>query len=353
MNMLRDYFVELYRGTISGWSRFWFSPADPATLGLIRIFAGAMLLYTHAIWSLDLESFYGAQGFVDPNGMAVLGGGSYAWSLFNVLPSTPSVIWSVHAASLVVLALFMVGFATRVTSILAFLITVSYANRVPLALFGLDDANAMLAMYLAVGYVAIGAGGRAYSVDRWLAKRRAAALPIGTTYTSANIAIRLMQIHLCIVYFFSGLGKLQGDTWWDGTAIWGAVANLEYQSFDLTWLANYPRLVNVFTVGTAIWELTYAALVWPRLTRPIVLFIAVQVHLGIALCMGMMTFGTIMIVANMAFISPWVVRRVIDQGIFRQQSPAKNDASVAGSNRPAAGRDADKRQPKAMAKVRA
>ena len=41
---------------VAGWNRFWFTPADPATLGAIRIFAGAMLFYTHLVWSLDLPA---------------------------------------------------------------------------------------------------------------------------------------------------------------------------------------------------------------------------------------------------------------------------------------------------------
>ena len=35
----------------------------------------------------------------------------------------------------------------------------------------------------------------------------------------ANLAIRLIQVHMCVIYLFSGLGKLKGDTWWEGSAI--------------------------------------------------------------------------------------------------------------------------------------
>ena len=50
----------------AGWNRFWFQPADPATLGLIRILAGAMLLYTHLVWSLDLASVLWSDGWLSP-----------------------------------------------------------------------------------------------------------------------------------------------------------------------------------------------------------------------------------------------------------------------------------------------
>ncbi len=65
INMLGAYLRDLQRNTRAGWNRFWFSPSDPATLGLIRILAGAMLFYTHLIWSLDLNGFMGQQGWIN------------------------------------------------------------------------------------------------------------------------------------------------------------------------------------------------------------------------------------------------------------------------------------------------
>lgn len=51
------------------------------------------------------------------------------------------------------------------------------------------------------------------------------------------------------------------------------------------------------------------ALVWPKSTRPFVVAMAVAVHGGIALFMGMATFGLMMIMANMIFVDPaWLSR---------------------------------------------
>ena len=80
----------------------------------------------------------------------------------------------------------------------------------------------------------------------------------------------------------------------------------------MTWLANWPVLVALITHATVFWELSYWALVWNRFTRPLVLWMAVFVHGGIALFMGMITFGLAMIFANLAFISPQTVRAWFD-----------------------------------------
>jgi hypothetical protein len=218
-------------------------------------------------------------------------------------------LWSVHLAALVVLAMFAAGCFTRWTSILAYLITVSYAHRSAGALFGLDQINGFLALYLAVG-----PSGEVYSLDAWFRRRRGRGEGVNES-VMANIAIRLVQCHMCVVYLFAGLGKLLGPSWWAGTALWGAFANLEYQTLDMTWLAAYPLLVNIITQTILVWEITYIALVWPRLTRPLVLALAVPLHLGIAVCMGMITFGLIMLVGNMAFISPALVRRAVSRAV--------------------------------------
>jgi uncharacterized BrkB/YihY/UPF0761 family membrane protein len=86
--------------------------------------------------------------------------------------------------------------------------------------------------------------------------------------------------------------------------MWGALASLDYQTIDLTWMAHAMWLVNLTTLVSLAWEVSYPFLIWNRHARPFYLTLAVLVHLGIGLFMGMLTFGIIMIVANMAFLNP-------------------------------------------------
>ena len=292
------------------WNRFWFAPSDPATLGLMRILAGAMLVYTHLVWGKDLLGFFGPEGRLPAEfSSRFYGDSGFAWSYLYWIEDSAALFWTCHIIALLILIAFTVGFKTRVTGVLAFIITASYANRAAGALFGLDQINGFLALYMAVG-----PSGAVFSVDSWLRRRKAghqsADASSNTKLPGATMSIRLIQLHMCVVYLFAGLGKLQGETWWNGEAFWGAVANAEYQSMDLTWLASYPLLVNVFTQVSVAWEVSYAALVWPRRTRPFVLLLCIPLHLGIALGMGMMTFGSIMIVANGAFVRPEWIRVV-------------------------------------------
>jgi hypothetical protein len=330
------------RKPIAAWNRFWFAAVDPATLGLVRILAGAMLFYTHLVWTIDLLAFFGPDSWVSldaarlahatPADMPgeLYGGTSFVWSVFYVA-TTPEAVWAVHITALVVFALLTVGLFTRVAATLAWILAVSYVYRTPGALFGLDQINTLLAFALMIG-----PGGACYSLDSWFRRRRAAAHsspnPGYTRSVAANVAVRLIQLHMCVIYMFAGFGKLVGVAWWNGTGLWGAVANYEYQSLDATWLAWWPVFGAIMSHVTVYWEVYYPVLIWPRATRPWMLLIAIPLHLGIALFMGMMTFGLVMLIANLAFVRPETTRAALCW-LFRRSPRSAREKNVAPRTR--------------------
>lgn len=290
--MIKSY-LEMWKTT---WNRFWFVPQSVETLSVMRILVGSMLFYTHAVWTIDLAAFMGHIEAAIPNDYRSTFPeyGAYAWSHFDWVDWNVW-LWGSHILALIVFAMFMLGAFTRITSILAFLFVVSYANRATGALFGLDQINAFLTLYLAISNC-----GAKFSLDaKWSQGQGRGVVAVNNT-----IATRLIQIHMCIVYLFAGLGKAQGATWWNGEAVWGTLASYEYQTLDMTWLAGSMWLINLLTYATIAWEISYPFLIWPKLTRPIFLALAILVHLSIGICMGMMTFGLIMLYGNLAFVAP-------------------------------------------------
>jgi hypothetical protein len=311
------------RSLAKDWDAFWYTPADPTVLGLLRVLTGLMLLYTHAVWGLGLDDFFGPTSWLSPDLVRALQRDGFAYSFWWWVPS--GWLWPAHALSMVVLALFALGLWTRATSILALFVAISYAHRVPAALFGLDQINVMLTLYLAIG-----PSGQALSVDRWLARRRggAGALP-PSPGAAANLALRLIQVHMCVIYFFAGISKLQGPAWWSGEALWRAFANLEYQSADMTWLARYPWLLNLSTHLSVLWEVFFCVLIWSRRWRPLMLAGAVVMHLGIGAFLGMWTFGLIMLVGCASFLPDEAVRRFVAALVPARPGPgAFPDAEV-------------------------
>ncbi len=304
---IAHYIRDLTQTLTRQWERFWFTPADPTLLAVIRICTGLMLLYTHAVWGLALDDFFGPKSWLNPELVRALQGPQFTYSFWWVVPH--QAIWYAYAATMVVFACFTIGLFTRVTSVLALAAAISYVNRVPAALFGLDQINIMLTLYLAIG-----PSGAVLSVDRWLACRRdRGSISAPEASMAANLAQRLIQVHMAVIYLFAGLSKLQGPAWWNGEAMWRAFANLEYQSMDMTWMAWYPWLVNAFTHLTIVWEISYCVLIWNRLARPLMLLAAVVTHIGIGACLGMWTFGLIMLVGNAAFLPNDPVRRIVER----------------------------------------
>ncbi len=295
MNGLGGWLTTAGRRLAEGWDRFWFTPCSPSLLGILRILVGGMILYTHAVWTIELPTFFSDDGVLPRAYSRLLYDQSWAhWTHFDWIASPAVLLW-VHGLALLVMFCFMLGFCTRLTGLLSFLLVVSYAHRATGALFGLDQINGFLTLYLAIG-----PSGQAWSLDRRFGWARSPTEPS----TGANLSLRLMQVHMCIVYLFAGLAKLRGDAWWQGDALWGALASLDYQTIDLLWLAHSPWLIEALTLITLAWEVSYAFLIWFPACRPWYLSIAVLVHGGIGLAMGMNTFGAIMIIGNLAFLPP-------------------------------------------------
>src|SRR5262249_1328182 len=286
--------------------------------GLLRVVVGLLLLWSMGVYGVDLRAFFGSGGWDDPDVVRLVNAqqSPAAWSFWMWVPD--GLLWPVWAACMVVLALYTAGRWSRVTAVLAWVIVVSTARRVPTSLFGFDQIISAWAFYLAV----TGASGQAISLDRFIARYREAraavarrrhdgrwVVPPGAPRptVSANLALRLIQLHLVLIYGMAGVANLQGQGWWSGMAIWGVPASAGFRLFDLAWLVAYPWLLNLMTHGSLLLEVSYPVLIWIRVLRPLYLTLIVLLHAGIALAApGLTEFGIAMVAGNLAFVAgPW------------------------------------------------
>ncbi len=324
---IRRYLAELSVSTRAGWNRFFFAPADPTALGLIRAAVGLLAFWSLLVMGLDLDAYLGSGGWESAE-LAWSSLRPFAWSFWFLVGDA----WLRPAwiGCLVVLLFFTLGIFSRTTSVLSWMIVVSTVRRAPAALFGFDQIVSMLLLYLA----ATGASGQAFALDRYWrrwreAKRTIRAIParyrkdglgravepdtpgLPAATVSANLALRLIQIHLVMIYAIAGLAKLQGVSWWNGEAVWRMMATGEFVMFDFTPLARWPMALSALTHGSLALELVYPALIWPRLTRPIMLTGVACLHVGIAVVNpGLSEFALVMIAANLAFVPGLYVRRL-------------------------------------------
>ena len=312
---------------VAGWQAFWFTPADPTVLGLIRIFTGLVLVWILLASGRFLPWLYAADGWVDlkttnllrretpwvpPTGgwnedalpemiRPELSAGQAAeayrqrWGVdpgqtvdigvtifsqwFHI--TDPRWMQIVHWLAVVVAVLFTLGVGTRVVSVLAWALALGYIHRTRESLFGMDTMLAILLLYLMIA-----PAGAALSLDRLLQRFRQSytalshrkPLPLLTPApsVSANVALRLLQVHFCIIYLASGCAKLQGAAWWNGTAVWQTFSNYEftperfvYFTPLLRWLTNHRILWEIVNSGGSVFtlglELGLPFLIWfPR-----------------------------------------------------------------------------------------
>jgi hypothetical protein len=111
---------------------------------------------------------------------------------------------------------------------------------------------------------------------------------------------RVLQLHLCVIYFFSGLTKCLGSGWWDGSNIWRSLIRPPFNIIDPEILVRWNYLFPVAGILICVLELGYSFFIWNSGTRRIWLICICGMHFAIGVTMGMYLFALIMIVLNVA-----------------------------------------------------
>jgi hypothetical protein len=318
------------------WNRFWFTPADPSTIAAIRIATGLILLYVHGAATPVLMDFIGPEALVDSQAIAQIRESEaihpmpWGQSIWFLVQETPA-IWFLHFGFLLAIIGFTVGFWTKTMNVLVCVGHLSFIHRAMLAWSGLDTILAMLTIYLVLA-----PSGAALSIDHW--RQNDGSEP--RTRWATGLVMRLIQLHMCIIYLAAGLGKLQGARWWDGTAVWNVMLMHEFAPIDMSWLGflgDGPCHLtsNVGVVLTLGMEISFAFLIWNPRVRPVLLTLAVLMHGGIGLFMGMGAFGAAMLAGCLAFVPPETVRAFLAKCAARVPRRASSTSSPIPAPTPA------------------
>jgi hypothetical protein len=329
------YFEKLTDAFGRGWNRFWFTPSDPYTLSVLRIFVGLVALYNVFTYSFDLERLFGPAGILPSELIQTLlaarspADANYHFSYLDDTFLDPvflthvrnnGELWTLHLLSMAVLVLFTIGFYTRITSVLALLVVLSYSHR---AIFLTNEFEGVLTFMML--YICLGASGACLSVDSWRAKK--AGPPAVQASYSATISVRLIQVHLTVVYVMMLLGQLSAPVWWNGQAAWWLALNTQDALVDLTGLASHVFFFNFLTHLIIAYELAFPLLVWNPLARPLMLGLGLIVWSVVAVLTGLVTFCLLMLIANLAFIPGIEMRQLCSRLLTRRPQTAAATAA--------------------------
>lgn len=202
-----------------------------------------------------------------------------------------SIVLRVFKILYISLSIFMIfGFVPRISALLLLILQISLLKGAPFYSYGVD-----FFMSMSLFYLILIPSDFAFSLKNHFCKR------IGKINITSYL--RLMQLHLSIAYFFSGLIKVLGFNWRNGEAIWKAInlpfANLDFQ-FDFTLISEYPILFIIIGWATITIELCYPLFIWWNKTRKSWLSLTISMHIGIALVLNLYFFSSIMIIWNLA-----------------------------------------------------
>jgi len=116
--------------------------------------------------------------------------------------------------------------------------------------------------------------------------------------------ILAIKIHVCLIYFISGISKANSKVWYHGVATYYTL-NLERfsaTSFNKI-LAQNGYFVTLSTYTTLLWELAFPITVWVHQLRKVTLIIGLFIHLGIYFLMMIHDFEVLFIATYGLFIS--------------------------------------------------
>jgi hypothetical protein len=109
-----------------------------------------------------------------------------------------------------------------------------------------------------------------------------------------NVAILAIGLQIAVVYLTSGMLKLTGERWANGTALY-TISQVEWFSNpSFRDLFKNPTFSALATYTTVFFQIWFPVAVLTRL-KPVWLLVGIGMHVGIAMFMGLVCFSTAMI----------------------------------------------------------
>lgn len=237
---------------------------------------------------------------------------------FSILTLSDSRIYFelCYVLALVTAVLFMVGWRTRVLSVLFAVVVTSFHARAIFMTDGGDNLVLLMALYLVLT-----ACGRRWSLDA--RRNRLKAVRAGNTPERPrspfarqlrearttlitvvhNCGMFVIAAQVCFLYGSAGLYKVQGPSWSGGTAL-HYVLNLElFRPWPVLshFVDEHALVVAIAGYVTVLLQVAFPFVLFGRLKYP-VLAMLLGMHIGIAVLMGLPLFSGAMIVADAVFL---------------------------------------------------
>lgn len=126
-----------------------------------------------------------------------------------------------------------------------------------------------------------------------------------------TVVVFLVKFQLCLVYFFSGLWKVDGELWKNGTALYYVLNTEDFNVYHITSLLNgFPFVFMVLTYFTLVFEMAFPFIVWINRFRLPLLVAGLLLHLGIFVLMRIDGFSLTMMLCYVVLLTDQEIAQV-------------------------------------------
>ena len=300
------------------WQHFWFRPVTADGFGMMRIAFGLCALTVYLLQMPYIWYYYSDKGIFPPQLVSVMLRHGWRFSLLDFIhtPLSVSILYSVLIAALVCVT---IGIFTRGALLVTAFLLFSFHEYSIVMLDGSDTILRLICFILLLA-----PSGRAFSLESALSRFGSwQTHGHDTPHTNRQMPIwpyRLLLWQMICLYVSSAIGKMQGDMWWNGTAVQSVLLHPWFSRVPPTlvhaWVEPISPILTIFTVLVQIlWMgiLILSLLRWllPPPSRRFVpvdaykrsmIFCGVLLHGGIAIFMDVGVFSYAMMTAYLGLL---------------------------------------------------
>ena len=262
--------------------------------------------------SQSLDLLYGSNGLV-PDGISHFSQNPFIPSLLDIYHLAGNSLTESHflftffGCQLLFALMLLLGVRSMISALICWAMQVVVFNSTHLTSYGFDAVLLSLLFYCMIfPLTPKSPKGDFNTNDRRLLKSPSGGVGVATAIpdnTMIPIYQKVLQLHICLIYLANGISKVSGHTWQDGSGIWDAVNQPQFQSV-LTPIFQKILLIGhmpaIITWSTIIIEIAYPFLIWVRGVNRIALILIMLLHIFIAVAFGLWLFAFVMIVFNLA-----------------------------------------------------
>jgi len=215
--------------------------------------------------------------------------------------------------------LLLLGLFSRPAAIIAWFLHLCAAESGGLFAYGADDFMTTGLFYLMLSPLP-----DRYSLDYWMLKIELKGSQL------LGFWRRVLQVHMCFVYFIGGLAKCLGSGWWNGSNLWRSLTRPPFNLIPPDILVRFKYALPILGISICLIVLGYPFFIWIKKTRLFWLVCILAIPAAIGLAMGLYLFALVMIVLNLAAFGIGMKRgRPVTAGVTSGAS-AEQRSNISG-----------------------